>query len=458
MSVNIDTKIFHDYDIRGTYPDQLNEETFYITGKAISSYLKVDHVAVGHDTRLSSPSLFQALTKGIMDQGTNVVNLGLISTEMNYFASGEYGFPASIIVSASHNPANYNGLKIVKQGVVPLNGNFGLPEIKALCLSQNFPLVSKKGTMTGKIIMEQWIEHALKFIDIGNLNGKIKLVVDAGNGMGGISWQEIKKKLPIQIIPLYFEPDGHFPHHLPDPLKKENVQDLKREIVSQKAGMGFAIDGDADRLFVLDEKGNELSGTVTTAILATALLQKFGPSPILYNVVCGRIVPEKVRELGGDPVRVRVGHSFIKEYMKKTGALFGGEHSGHFYFRDNFRADSSTIAGLIFLEYVSKQNKKVSEIVSSFDKYKESGEINFRTQEAKKIITILKDEYKSADSIDELDGLSVWFKEWWFNLRASNTEPFIRLNIEADDDEALKTNKEVLFKRLGALGAEKVTK
>lgn len=437
MNYKVDTSIFRDYDIRGTYPDQINEKTFYILGCAIASYLKVNEIAVGYDGRLSSPSLFESLTKGIIDQGVNVVDLGLISTEMHYFASGNYNFDANLIISASHNPPEYNGLKIVTKGVVPLHGEFGLPDIKKLVVNQDFPQVLRKGTMRKMDIAKAWIKHALSFIDQKKLID-LKVVIDAGSGMGGISWQKLIGKLPIEIVPMYFEPDGNFPYHLPDPLKKENVADLRREIIKKKADLGFAIDGDADRLFVLDEKGNMLSGSITCAVLSEWLLVKYGPSPVLYNAVCGRIVPETIKATGGSSFRVRVGHSFIKQYMKKHQALFAGEHSGHFYFRDNFNAESALIAGLYILEFLSHKKKPLSEVRKRFNKYSSSGEINFKVENIDKILEIVENKFSDAENIDKIDGLSVWYKDWWFNLRPSKTEPLLRLNLEADNKVILK--------------------
>lgn len=454
MKIKIDPSIFRDYDIRGTYPDQLNESTYYIVGRAVASYLGVSQIAVGYDTRLSSLPLFKALTSGIMDQGTDVVNLGLISTEMHYFASGKYRYGANIIISASHNPPNYNGLKIVTKGVIPLSGEYGLPEIKKIALNQNFVSKVKRGRMRKKAIMNDWIKHALKFVDNKKLR-KLKIVVDAGNGMGGISWDKLLGRLKVKIIPLYFKPDGHFPHHLADPLRKENLIDLINCVIRNKADFGIALDGDADRLFLVDEKGQSISGTVTSAILATELIEQKGMATILYNAVCGRIVAEQVKKLGGTPIRVRVGHSFIKKYMKKYKALFAGEHSGHFYFRDNYNAESSLIAGLIILEYLSKRNKKLSRIVAELDKYPSSGEINFRTESPDRTIAGVEAEFKDAKTIDHLDGLSVWYKDWWLNLRSSKTEPYVRLNIEADNKDILKDKTEYLSGLLKKLGARR---
>lgn len=452
----IDPTIFRDYDIRGIYPHQINEEVFYILGRAAASYLKVDEIALGHDMRLSSPSLFEALCRGIRTQGVDVVDLGLISTEMHYFASGKYKFPANMIISASHNPSSYNGLKIVTSGAVPLHAGFGLPEIKKLALEQKFFSPSKKGKMTKKSILGDWVNHALSFINPTCLK-PFKVVIDAGNGMGGISWSKAAKRLPIEIIPLYFEPDGHFPYHLPDPLKPQNLVDSKKTIRRHKADIGLAIDGDADRLFVIDEKGVPLSGTITTAILAAAMLEKCGgPGTVLYNAVCGRIVPETIKRFDGTPIRVRVGHSFIKEYMKTYNALFAGEHSGHFYFRDNYFADSAFIAGLIFLEFLSVQNQRLSSITKKYNKYPASGEINFKISSPNKIFPQLESKFQDAISTDYIDGLSVWYPTWWFNLRVSKTEPLVRLNVEANDSKLLENNLKKLEKAIITLGGEKV--
>lgn len=436
MKVQINPSIFRDYDIRGIYPVEVNEESYYIIARSLAQYLKVSEIAVGRDCRSSSEKLHEAFVNGLVDSGVNVVDLGLISTEIHNFASGKYGFAANVIVSASHNPPQYNGLKILTAGVVAIHGGKGLPQIRDLALKQKFTQASKKGKVKKLSVIDDWITHALTFINKENLR-KLKVVVDSGNGMGGISWSEIAKKLPIEIIPLYFEPDGRFPNHLPDPLDHKNLKDLMSKIRQEKADIGIAIDGDADRLFALDERGRVISGTLTSAVISDYLLQKSGPSPILYNAVCGKIVAEVIRKRGGIPIRVRVGHSFIKEAMKKHKALFAGEHSGHFYFRDNYYADSSLITGLILIQLLSEKNRPLSQIVAEFDKYYSSGEINFKIKEVPPILEKIERHYSDAISIDHLDGLSVWYQNWWFNLRVSKTEPLMRLNLEADTKELL---------------------
>lgn len=452
--LSYDTSIFRDYDIRGIYPRQINEGLFYLLGKAIATYLRVNKIAVGRDTRLSSPVLSSSLIQGILDSSVNVVDLGMISTEMHYFASGFYRFPANIIVSASHNPSEYNGLKIVKKGVVPLHGNYGLPEIRKILETQRFSGKKSAGKKESKDILDAWIVHLLKFVDISCLR-PLKIIIDAGNGMGGIAWEKLSKYLPLKIVPLYFKPDGHFPNHLPDPLNENNLAALKKVIQDKKGALGFAIDGDADRLFVLDENGQMVSGTILSALLSLIFLEEYGPFPILYSAVCGQIVPEIIKKNKGIPIRVRVGHSYIKEEMKKRKALFAGEHSGHFYFRDNFFADSSTIAGLVLLMYISKRNVPFSKIIAEFDKYFASGEINFQVANTSDILKKIESKFINAEKVDHLDGLSVWSKDWWFNLRASKTEPLLRINIEADNKSKLKEKEKELTKLLSSFGAQK---
>jgi len=445
--------VFRDYDIRGIYPSQINEDFFYLLGRAVAEYLNVDEIAVGHDTRLSSPTLFKALTEGIRERGVNVVNLGLISTEINYFASGHYGFPANIIVSASHNPPEYNGLKIVKKGVVPLHGSLGLPEIKKIALKNIFPVKKKRGEIRKKLVLSDWIKHLLSLIDLSSIN-PLKIVIDAGNGMAGPTWEQLKEKLPVKIIPLYFDPDGRFPNHLPDPLNKNNLKDLQKKIRETSADLGFALDGDADRLFVVDNNGKPMSGTITCAMLAKHLLNKKGPSPVLYSVTCGRIVPETINKYRGQPVKTRVGHSFIKAEMKKWNAVFAGEHSGHFYFRDNYYADSSSVAGLFFLEYLSAQKKSLSVLRTDFETHYSSDEINFSVDDGKKIFHNLINAFPGS-KVDKTDGVTVAFPQWWFNARASKTEPLIRVNVEADSLKLLDEKLDVITKTIESSGGSK---
>ena len=324
----LNPSVFHDYDIRGVYGKELDEEGFYRVGCALATYLQVDEIAVGRDMRVSGPGLLEALIEGITDMGTNVVNLGLISTEIQYFASGEYEYPANAIVSASHNPPEYNGLKIVEKGAIPLHGNYGLPEIKELAVKNEFTKAETKGTVTERDIFDAWIEHCLKFIDLDvlkNMNKTMKIVVDAGNGMAGPTWNAIKDHLPnIDIVPLYFEPDGTFPNHQPDPIKPQNIVLAQAAIKEHNADFCIALDGDADRAFIIDENADFVPGTIVTAILADEFLTREPGKMVIYNVNVGKIVPEVVKQHGGTPMRVRVGHSFIKTYMRENDAIFAG--------------------------------------------------------------------------------------------------------------------------------------
>jgi len=442
--------IFRDYDIRGVYPTELNEATYYAIGHALAVYLNVDSIAVGRDMRISSPNLFAALVDGITDQGTQVIDLGLISTEMLYFASGYYQFPASAIVSASHNPPEYNGLKIVTQGAVPLSGERGLPEIKALVQQNQFVNAAQKGRVTQQNILEDWINHALSFINPSALR-RLKVVVDAGNGMGGIAWAEVAKRLPISIIPLYFELDGNFPNHTPNPVIESNLTALKASVLKEQADFGIALDGDADRIIVLDNRGQMLSSTVFMAMLCQELLIKYGPGLVLYNVTIGRIVPEIVEKYGGTSMRVRVGHAFIKQYMKQYQALFAGETSGHYYFRDNFTADSSLIAGLFAIQFVSNQSHSLAEVAQDFNKYPQSGEINFVVPDVLQALEPIKSDYSDA-KVDEIDGLTFWYPDWWFNLRQSKTEPLLRLNVEANTLPILQEKTTTIIQKIQAMG------
>lgn len=447
---------FHDYDIRGIYPTEINEEFFYKLGQAVATYIGKGPIAVGADARLSSPSLSKSLTYAILEAGLDVVSLGAISTEMHSFASGFYDFEANIIVSASHNPAEYNGAKIVKKGVVPLHGDFGLDKIRELMQENNFVKGEKRGIVTKKNVMSDWITHVLSFIDISKLK-KIKVVVDTGNGMAGPTWQKLSQKLvPVEIIPLYFEPDGRFPNHHPDPLKDENIVDLKRKMVEEKADIGLAFDGDADRIFFMDETGAKITGTVAAAILADYLLSK-EKGAVLFNVIVGRAVKETVERRGGRPVRTRVGHSFIKEAMKKESGLLGAEHSGHFYFGKNFYADSATIAGLLMLEILSKSETKLSELKNRFDIYPQSGELNFTVTDRQNTMDHLLNDFSNAENIEKLDGITFWYKNYWFNIRDSKTEPLLRLNIEADNFDILNQKTKELIEKLLSLGAKQKT-
>ncbi len=428
--------IFKAYDIRGIYPTELNEKVAYLVGKALVEYLKAKNIAVGRDMRLSSPTLFENLTKGISEAGSDVVDIGLCSTDELYFAVGKFGFEGGVMITASHNPKEYNGFKICRKEAVPLSGDKGLKEIQKIITSESFSAPLKKGNLIKKDVTGDFIQHILSFIDLKKIK-PFKIVVDAGNGMAGLLVPQLFSHLPCQLIPLFFELDGSFPNHPASPIEPENLRSLQDKVLQEKAFLGAAFDGDADRVFILDEKAQILGGDMVTALVAKNLLKKEKNATILYNLICSWTVPKIIEENGGKAIKTRVGHALIKPLMKQHQAVFGGEHSGHFYYRDNFYADSALITLVVFLELLSEENKNVSELVREIDHYHRSGEINSKVDDIPKKLQEIEKLYAKG-RIDHLDGLTVEFENWWFNLRPSNTEPLLRLNVEADTPELLK--------------------
>ena len=439
----LDPKIFKAYDIRGIYPEELNEEIAYRIGRAFATYLHPRSVAVGRDMRLSSPQLFENLARGILDSGSDVIDIGLCSTDAIYFTVGRFGYDAGIMVTASHNPPSYNGMKMCKKNAVPLSGEEGIDQIKELILKGEFPEVKVKGKAKQHDIQQEYIAHVLSFIDPKKIK-PFKIVVDAGNGMAGKIIPDLFEKLPCHLVPMYFELDGSFPHHVPSPIEPENIKPLQEKVLEQKADLGAAFDGDADRVFLVDENSKTLGGDMVTALVAKSLLKKEKNATILYNLICSKTVPRIITEGGGKPIRTRVGHALIKPLMKKHNAVFGGEHSGHFYFRNNWFADSGLIALLVCLELISEENKPLSALIKSIDKFYRSGEINFRVEDQLQKMKDVEKHFSGA-KIDHLDGLTVEFEDWWFNLRPSNTEPLIRLNIEASSPQLLDQKRKELF-------------
>lgn len=453
-----DPKIFKDYDIRGTYPEQIDKGLAVKLGRILVRFFNVNKIAVGRDARLSSSELFAGLVEGIASSGCDVIDLGIISTDMAWFASGKYNFPLTVMITASHNPPEFNGFKMATAGANAVSGETGIYHIRDLLLKEE--LVANNSSRIGQTIQQDilndWIVHLLKFVDVKEINN-LKVVVDAGNGVAGIATTELFRKLDVQLIPLYFKPDGSFPNHPADPMNEKNIEILKRTVIDQGASFGAAFDGDGDRVLFVDEKGKTISGTVTTALIAKNLLEKHKGELILYNAIIGRVVPELIKKLGGRGMRVRVGHSIIKNVMREHNALFCGEHSYHFFFRDNYYADSGLITLLLILELVATSGKKVSEMVGEFDIYFASGEINFKTENKEKMLSEVKTKFTDAPAMDELDGISVWYPDWWFNVRPSNTENLIRLNIETDTKELLRdkqTELTELIKKLGGIRAE----
>lgn len=450
----IDSSIFKEYDIRGVYPTQINYELAVLIGRSFADLVSDEGpMAVGRDMRFSSPEIAKGLIEGMTKQGRDVVDLGLITTDMIYFATGKFPVAGGIMITASHNPKEYNGLKFCLSGAAPVSGEGGIYQMRDNILSNKFKESEKQGQVTPKNILVDWLNHALSFIDEKTIK-PLKIVVDAGNGMASILFPELEKRLPFKIIPLYFDLDGSFPNHPAYPLIPENLKEAQKKVLEEKADLGLVFDGDGDRAVLIDETGKTVSGTIMTAMMAEYFLKKFKGATILYNAICGWIVPEVINSLGGKGIRVPVGHSLIKENMRKYEALFAGEHSGHYYFKDNYYADSAFITILIALQIISQENKKVSEIIQRFDKYPSSGEINFEIVDKAKVIDEIEKIYREkAKSTDRLDGLTVWFDDWWFNVRPSNTEPLLRLNIEAKNQGILELRKKEIVDFLQSGGS-----
>ncbi len=442
MSIN--PSIFKAYDIRGTFPDQLSPQNSYQIGAALANYLKPRAIAVGRDMRLSSEALFEQLARGLNDSGVDVIDLGLISTDALYFAVGKFGYDGGVMITASHNPKEYNGFKICKKDAEPLSGQEGLGQMLKMIQDGSFLVESpSRGVVVRKDISDEYAAHALAFIDIAKIK-PYHIVIDAGNGMAGKILEPVLKKLPIKVTRLFFELDGTFPNHPASPIELENLVDLQKKMKETNADFGVAFDGDADRMFLLDKFGTQLGGDITTALVSRSLLGKHPGETILYNLICSRAVPELIKRMGGNPIRTRVGHAIIKPLMKKHNAIFGGEHSGHFYFRDNWFADSGLIAFLVCLELISVENRPLHEMVKEIDPYFRSGEINTRVDSIPDKIAAVTKAFGSG-SQDTIDGLTVQFDDWWFNLRPSNTEPLIRLNIEANSRDLLEKKKNELL-------------
>jgi phosphomannomutase len=451
--MNFVASIFKDYDVRGEYPAAVNKETFKAIAQELALYYKPQTVVIGRDIRDSSLDLQQAMIAGFVEQGVDVVDLGLITTDMIYFAAGKYGYDLGVCITGSHVEGS-NGFKICQKGAVPVSGASGLYQVRdSLLARESFPVSEKQGTVTSRDILADWIDHALGFVDISKLK-KFKIVVDAGNGMGGLVMPPIEEKIPGEFINMFLELDGTFPNHFPSPIEEKNRLPAIEKVRETGADMGIIFDADGDRAFFVDENGDSLSGTIITAMVAKNLLQKSPDEIILYNAVCGRVVPETIKQFGGRSMRVRVGHSIIKEKMRENNAIFAGEHSGHFYFRDNYFADSGLITVLQVLELVSQDGRPLSVIAKEFDKYPQSGEINFKVEDKDGMMKKVEEQYQSkADQVDRLDGISIWFADWWVNVRPSNTESLLRLNVEADTQELLAEKTQELADFLVSQGA-----
>lgn len=447
---DLDT-VFKAYDIRGTVPDQLDAELVGQVGAAFAAFARehdgATRVVVGRDARPTGVELAAAFAAGVQAQGLDVVDLGLVSTDMLFFASGSLDAPGAVL-TASHNPAEYNGIKLCLRGARPVGTESGLAEIKAMVAAGVPPTPSEPGRLSEQDLLGAFADHVRSFVDLDALT-PLSVVADTANGMGGLVAPAVFGPLPFELDLLYGELDGTFPNHPADPIQPENQRDLRERVLATGADVGLAFDGDADRVFLVDERAELVSGSTTTAMVAAAMLEKDPGATILYNLICSKAVPEVVRERGGTPVRTRVGHSFIKGVMAETGAAFGGEHSGHYYFRDNYRADSGLITALVVLEQVCKAGQPLSELRKPFERYAASGEINTRVDDTQAVIERVADAYAEADQ-DRLDGLTVDQGDWWFNLRPSNTEPLLRLNLEAPDPAAVDRHVAEVQAAMGA--------
>ncbi len=436
--------LFKAYDIRGVVPDELTPDIAYRIGRGVVAYLGAEEVAVGRDMRVSGPSLTGALIDGLRDQGADVADLGLVSTDALYFAVGKFGYPAGVMVTASHNPPQYNGFKICREEARALSLEEGIGQIRDLVLANEFPppLGNRRGSVTRRDIIDAYADHVLSLIDTAKIR-PLRVAIDAGNGMAGKIIPPVFSRLPCEVVPLYFELDGTFPNHMADPSKPENVKDLQQAVIEHQCDLGAAFDGDADRMFLIDERGQRVGGDMVTAMVAIAMLERHPGAAICYNLICSRSVPEVIQRYGGRPIRTPVGHSLIKKIMREEDAVFGGEHSGHFYFRDNWYADSGLIALLTVLQLVSEAGKPLSAILAPIDTRFRSGEINLRVADKSAALARIEAIYRARGAeIDRLDGVTVSFSDWWFNVRPSNTEPLLRVNIEADTPELLEQAKQ----------------
>jgi phosphomannomutase len=434
MTVRDLDRIFKAYDVRGVVPDELDAELARRIGAAFATWTGLPSMLLGRDCRLSSPELASAIAGGARSRGVDVVDLGLASTDLVYFASGSLDLPA-VMITASHNPKDYNGLKFCLPGARPVGEETGLREIRRLVEDGTPPADLEPGRLEQRDLLDAYVDHVLSFVDVASMR-PMTVAVDTANGMGGLVVPPVMARLPVTLHHLYADLDGTFPNHPADPIDPENQRDLKAAVLEQRADVGLAFDGDADRVFLVDERAEDVSGSLLTALVARAMLREEPGAKVVHNVICSRIVPETIRAEGGIPVRTRVGHSFIKQVMAQTGAIFGGEHSGHYYFRKNYRADSGLIAAVVALGELSAAERPLSELLAPFRKYFDSGEINSRVDDQagriERIASSLADGHQ-----DRLDGLTVEYPDWWCNVRPSNTEPLLRLNVEATTPELL---------------------
>ncbi|MDO8571428.1 MAG: phosphomannomutase/phosphoglucomutase [bacterium] len=433
--------IFKAYDIRGVVPDELSEHDVYLIAKGFATFLLKEtgkeklRIALGQDNRLSSPVLHAAAMKGLTESGIDVVDIGLAPTPVFYFAVTHLGLDGGINITASHNPPHYNGLKMVRAAAAPIGAESGLHDIYSLCEEGQFISSDAPGSISKEDVLSAYAKTALTLAPLGDVS-HLKVVVDTGNGVASVLCEEYFKKVPIQLFPLFFELDGTFPNHMPDPLKLENVTSLIEEVKKQNADLGIALDADADRVFFIDEKGNHLPSDLITALVAEYVLKKEPGAKIIYDVRSSRVVKETIEKNGGVPLISRVGHTFIKELMRKEQAFFGGELSGHFYSRDMGYVDAPLLAVNAVLSLLATSGKKMSELLAPLHTYAKTPEINFTVSDKETIMRLVEERYRDA-TISRLDGITIEYPDWWVNIRPSNTESLLRLNLEAANEDLL---------------------
>ena len=434
-------KIIKAYDIRGLVKDEVTPDFSFSLGVAFAKFLEIERepatIVVGEDMRPSSAPLADAFSDGATSQGMDVIRIGLASTDMLYFASGKLNLPG-VMFTASHNPAKYNGMKLCKSGARPIGQESGLVKIRQL-IEEGVPMSNRPvGNVRKQELLGDYVDYLLaRFPKNTFKKRKLKVVIDAGNGMAGFTAPAVMEQLNVELIPMYFELDGNFPNHEANPIEPENLKALQKKVKKEKADIGLAFDGDADRCFLIDENGDLVNPSALTGLIAVRELKANPGATIIYNLISSKAVAEVISENGGIALRSRVGHSYIKTLMAESGAVFGGEHSGHFYFGDFWRADSGMLAALYALAELMATPKSLSNLLEPYNRYFSSGEINSKVKDASKSIKLVKDKYQDKYQVDELDGLTVTAENWWFNLRPSNTEPLLRLNVEADTQKQM---------------------
>jgi phosphomannomutase len=446
----IENSIFKAYDIRGIYPDQLNEEIAYKTGRALVDFLKAKTIVVARDMRESSPSLAKQFIQGAIEQGAKVIDLDLASTPMFYFAVAHLRADGGAVITASHNPSKYNGLKMTARLAQPIGKNSGMDEIRERVIDNAFESSPEKGAIEKYDIKNDYLKHAFGVIDKTEITPK-KIAVDTANGMGAVFIKDLLEKTGCEVLPMYFELDGTFPNHEADPLKKENLKDLQEKVKKDHCDLGIAIDGDADRVFFVDEKAEIVPSDFVTALISQEIIKRFNGAKILYDLRSSRIIPEIVSGIGGEAIQCKVGHANIKKQMREEKAVFAGELSGHYYYAltndegETYYVEAPEVLTLELLSLLSKNKKTLSQLTASLKKYSHSGEINFEVSDIDKKLKELEEKYSDGE-ISHLDGLSVKYDDWWFNVRPSNTEPVLRLNLEANTHELMVAKRDEIEK------------